>query len=148
MNNRSRIALPSIKAEYLLLIAGLVWLVAGGNIFKIGLKSFIIGWHKNHLYLIAAAVIYVLFIKYIFYPLIRKHTKRISFMNGETAPSYSFFDKKSYIVMLCMISIGIILRNLHILHPAIIGFLYCGIGSALMTSGILFMKRFFVSADS
>ena len=46
---------------YLLLIAGIVWVSAGGNILRIGILDFTQNWQSNLLYLLGAAGIFLIF---------------------------------------------------------------------------------------
>ena len=144
MHCKNRGLIPHIKPKYLLLIAGIVWFIAGANVFNIGVSDFINSWHNNHLYLLGSFAVYLIFVIYIFRPLVVKHNARISEMRCEKVPFYLFFDKKNYIIMVYMITLGVLLRSLQLLPSIIIGFFYCGIGGALITAGILFLQSFFL----
>lgn len=130
-----------VKPKYLLLIAGIVWFLAGTNIFVIGINSFIAGWNNNILYILPSFIVMFIFIKLIFYPLVQKHHSRIIKFQ-EDKPFYHFFDKKSYIIMACMMTVGITLRQLNILPIIVIGMLYIGIGFSLIIAGLLFIIKF------
>ncbi len=131
----------NVKPKYLLLIAGIVWFLAGTNIFIIGITSFISSWNNNILYLFPSFVVMFIFTKLIFYPLVQKHHNRITNLE-EDKPFYHFFDKKSYIIMICMMTVGITLRQLKILPSIVIGMLYIGIGFSLIIAGLLFIIKF------
>lgn len=51
---------------YLLLIAGIVWVFAGGNILRIGIPDFAQNSQSNLLYLLGAAGIFLIFMTLIF----------------------------------------------------------------------------------
>lgn len=134
--------IPKVPKRYLLLIAGIVWLIAGVNILLIGLPNFAAGWEGNFLYAALAIGVFVVFMAFIFGPLVKKHNARILKLPEEKAPFYQFFDVKSYLIMVFMITGGITLRNAHIAAPIFIGYMYTGIGGALMGAGVLFLRRF------
>ena len=58
-------------------------------------------------------------------------------------PFWYFFDKKSYLIMFFMMSMGIGLRASSLLPEGFIAFFYTGLGCALALSGILFLRNFF-----
>jgi len=134
--------LPKVPKRYLLLIAGIVWLIAGVNILLIGLPNFAAGWEGNYLFAVLAIGVFAVFMTFIFAPLVKKHNARILNLQGEKAPFYLFFDVKSYLIMIFMMTGGITLRNSHIAAPIFIGYMYTGIGSALLGAGVLFLRRF------
>ncbi len=136
---------PYVRKIYLLLIAGVVWLVAGANIVNIGLPDFIRGWDSNILYIVCSGIVYALFVYFIFYKLVQKHNSRILGYTNERLPFCFFFDLKSYLIMLIMMTGGLTLRASNIAPPIIIGVLYCGIGFSLMTAGVLFIQKFLLA---
>ncbi len=64
------------KKENLLIIASLVWLAAGFNILRIGIKSYT-GYVTILKNLFLSAVVFLLFCLWVFYKLTVKHTDRI-----------------------------------------------------------------------
>lgn len=134
--------IPCVSPKSLLLIAGLVWIGAGASVFHIGILDFISTWHHHYSYVLTAFLVFCLFAGLIFYRLVQKHHKRISQMNADKVPFYLFFDVKSYVIMVFMIVGGKLIRSIHLLPPAVIGILYCGIGAALLTAGIMFLQKF------
>ena len=40
MHYKNKRLIPHIRPKYLLLIAGIVWFIAGANVFNIGIKDF------------------------------------------------------------------------------------------------------------
>ncbi|RHB47673.1 hypothetical protein DW886_03700 [Enterocloster aldenensis] len=59
---------------YLLLIAGIVWVSAGGNILRIGIPDFTRNWQSNLLHLLGAAGIFLIFMTLIFIGLCKNTT--------------------------------------------------------------------------
>ena len=58
----------------------------------------------------------------------------------------AFFDKKSYLLMVFMIGLGIALRSTGIAPDRFIAVFYTGLGSALTLAGILFKRAFLRAA--
>ncbi|MCB6366453.1 hypothetical protein LI291_09745 [Intestinibacillus massiliensis] len=137
--------IPCIKPKYLLFIAGFVWMIAGGNILRIGAPEFVQYWQSNALYLFGAIAVFLIFMSLVFYRLVQKHNARIMDMEDRKVPFYQFFDRKSYLMMIFMMTGGLLLRSAHLLPAIVIGVLYCGIGASLIGAGILFMKKFAVA---
>ena len=130
-----------VKKRTLLLIAGIVWLIAGFNVARLGVLSYMVIDRKWYLYALSV-VIFMLF-GTMFYKMSCKHTKRI--MGYEDyRPFWNFFDLKAYIIMAVMMGGGIGLRAAGIFPDLFIAFFYTGLGCALALAGILFVKNFVV----
>lgn len=136
--------IPYVAPKYLLLIAGIVWMIAGVNILRIGVRDFAQHWQFNVLYLLGAIAVFLIFMGLIFYRLVQKHHVRITGMEDEKVPFYQFFDRKSYLIMIFMMTGGLLLRSTGLLPAIAIGVLYCGIGTSLGGAGILFLHKFVV----
>ena len=80
---------------------------------------------------------------FIFYPLVNKHYNRIKEKKEERTSFYKFFDTRSYLIMVIMISGGFLIRKGHFLPSSVIGVLYCGIGLSLAGAGVLLLKKAF-----
>ena len=89
-----------VNRQILLIIAGTVWIIAGGN----------------------------------------KHTRRIEQKKETRNCPFSFFDVKSWIIMIFMISLGITIRSFHLLPERFISVFYTGLSIALILTGILFIR--------
>lgn len=94
-----------IGKKYLLLLAGIVWLAAGINILRIGLLSY--GGYVTVLNILLSLAVFMFFWLMIFSRMVRKHTGRITGYQEEKQFFLKFFDVKSFIIMACMISLGI-----------------------------------------
>lgn len=130
-----------VKKEYLLLIAGAVWFLAGFNVARLGLLSYGKVEGAWYLYLLSL-LIFALFGR-MFFNMTKKHTERVLDYE-EAMPFWYFFDKKSYLIMLFMMTMGIGLRATGLLPEGFIAFFYTGLGCALALSGILFLRNFFL----
>lgn len=129
-----------ISKRHLFSLAGILWLFAGFQIVRIG----VITIPAQHLPVACigggALIIFIVFFRMVFLKMVKKHTLRIRSMINEKQPFYLFFDKKSYIIMFCMMSGGILLRSFHILPEFFIAFFYTGLGAALFICGILYLN--------
>ena len=132
----------AISKNRLILIAGLVWCVAGAMVIKIGLPLL---WQLGSTQLILyplAAVVFLIFYFLIFSRLVIKHTERIRARPEERLPFWNFFDTSSYIVMVIMMGGGMWLRLSHLIPNSMIAFFYSGLGGALFSCGIRFLGVF------
>ena len=68
----------------------------------------------------------------------KKPTKRILGYESNR-PFWHFFDLKAYLIMACMMGIG--LRAAGVFPDTFIAFFYTGLGCALASAGILFLKN-------
>ena len=129
-----------VNRQVLLITAGIVWIVAGANILRIG----IVTWLNDSQYWLfkmgEATVVFLLFFILIFRRLYYKHTERITQKKQEKNCPFSFFDVKSWIVMIFMISLGISIRSLHLLPTSFISVFYTGLSLALIAAGALFIR--------
>ena len=129
-----------VKNTSLLLIASIVWLIAGYNIVHIGILMYI-----NHITLInivSSILVFLIFWFMIFNKLVNKHTKRIQLYGSEKQYVWKFFDVKSFIIMASMMSLGIMIRVYHLMPNTCIALFYTGLGSALTLAGIKFAINF------
>lgn len=128
-----------VNKRTLLLIAGIVWCIAGFNVARIGLILY--PQYLNVIDVILSLIVFILF-GLMFYKMTRKHTKRICNYQ-EKQPAYKFFDVKSYCIMAFMMTFGIGLRVSGICPLGFIAVFYSGLGCALFLSGILFIGSWF-----
>lgn len=129
----------NVKKRTLLLIAGIVWLMAGFNVARLGVLSYAVIEKRWYLYVLSA-VVFVLFGR-MFFKMSKKHTKRIIGYE-EYRPFWHFFDVKAYLMMACMMSGGIGFRAAGIFSDIFVAFFYSGLGCALALAGVLFAKNY------
>lgn len=129
-----------IPKRYLILLAGIVWSLAGFNILRIGVLS---TDQLNVIIFLSALLTCFLFYKYIFQKLVQKHTLRISASEDERMHILKFFDKKSYLIMFVMMTLGITIRALQLWPNVCIKSFYVGLGFALLMAGIGFFIEFY-----
>ena len=137
-----------VNRKVLLITAGIVWMAAGANILRIG----IVTWLTDSQYWLfkigEATVVFLLFFLLVFKKLYYKHTKRIEQKKKEKNCPFSFFDVKGWIVMVFMITFGITIRSFHLLPDAFISVFYTGLSLALMSTGVLIIRYWWVSRKS
>ena len=138
MTNR----IPKVSKKYLLLIAGIVWLIAGVNITRLGTPITITDWQRPLVAILTTFVTFSLFFRFVFFRMVQKHTLRILTYEEEKIIVTRFFDRKGYIIMFCMISFGILLRSSHLLLPICLSTFYTGLGISLIAAGIYFFHKY------
>lgn len=135
-----------VNNNALLLTAGIVWILAGGNILRIGIVTWISDKHIWLFKMCEASVVFLIFFGIIFRKLYNKHSIRIQNKNNKNCP-FSFFDKKSWLIMVSMITIGILLREYHLLPINFFSFFYTGLSLALIATGFRFIFLWFRRSD-
>lgn len=130
-----------ISTEKLLLVAGMVWIVAGANIGNIGIGA-IAHDHLAWWVMLGTLVVFLLFHLFVFQKLVKKHAERIRGFEEDKKHIWHFFDKKGYIVMAVMMGGGMALRASGLLPEWFIAFFYTGLGLALTVAGASFMVSY------
>ena len=97
-----------VKKRTLLLIAGIVWLIAGFNVARLGVLSYRVIESKWYLYILTIVVFCAFGM--MFFKMSQKHTKRIMGYEA-TRPFWHFFDLKAYMIMACMMGGGLDLER-------------------------------------
>lgn len=125
-----------VKKQNLLLLAGIVWMIAGFNVLRIGLETY--AEYRMIINYAITLMVFLVFWFMVFHKLTIKHTKRIHEFEEELQLFYKFFDLKSFLIMVFMISFGIIIRKFQLLPDRFIAVFYTGLGAALFMAGVLF----------
>ncbi|MBS5150361.1 MAG: hypothetical protein KHY76_05120 [Butyricicoccus pullicaecorum] len=131
-----------VKKRTLLLLAALVWGIAGFNILRIGILSYV--GYAGVVNFLLSVVVFLLFQTFVFGPLVRRHTIRILGYSQEKQLFLKFFDRKSFLIMAFMMTFGIGLRASGLAPVRFIAVFYTGLGAALFLAGLLFGKNYFV----
>ena len=128
-----------VNRQILLITAGAVWIIAGANILRIGIVTWL-NTSQDWMFKIGeATVVFLLFFVLVFRRLYYKHTQRIEQKKERRNCPFSFFDVKSWITMIFMISLGITIRSFHLLPETFISVFYTGLSIALILTGVLFI---------
>ena len=128
-----------VNRQFLLITAGIVWIIAGTNILRIGIVTWMNSTQDWMFKIGDATVVFFLFFVFISSKLYYKHTRRIEEMKEDKNCPFSFLDVKSWIMMVFMIALGITIRSLHLLPDSFISVFYTGLSIALILTGILFI---------
>ena len=129
-----------VNRQVLLITAGIVWIVAGANILRIGIVTWTDTTQGSMFKIGEATIVFLLFFVLIFKKLYYKHTRRIEQKTKEKNCPFSFFDVKGWIIMIFMISLGITIRSFHLLPDSFISVFYTGLSIALILTGGLFLR--------
>ena len=130
-----------VKKRTLLLIACIVWSIAGFNVLRIGILAY--PPHLSIINFLLSIIVFSLFQYFIFGRLVKKHTKRIKNYTEETQFFLKFFDVKSFLIMAFMMGGGIYLRASSLAPDIFIAVFYTGLGASLLLAGILFGRNYF-----
>ena len=130
-----------VRAKYLLIIAALVWIVAGANIVRLGVLACLEGTTPVWLLVVGIPLIFLVF-HMMFTRLVGKHSDRIRGYGEERMRALKFFDVKGYIIMIIMMGGGISLRTFGLVPTWFVAFFYIGLGIALTLAGIGFLVHF------
>jgi len=134
------VGLVAIPKNRLMLIAGIVWCVAGAMVCRIGLPLL---WHfrgRTQAALdLLAVVVFLVFYQLIFAPLVGRHTARIRARPERRLPFWDFFDGRSWTVMAIMMAGGMWLRLSGVAPGWMIAFFYSWLGFALFSCGTRFL---------
>lgn len=122
-----------VSKKSLIGISALVWMVAGFNVLRLGILEY-----SNVFSALLVALTVVVFIPFflMFQNMVKKNTKRILDMQESRILCLKFFPIKSYILIVCMMTFGIILRNIEQVPRYFIAFFYTGLGAGLFSAGI------------
>lgn len=143
MKNRQ---LFHVRKRSLLAIAGTVWIIAGFNVVRLGVLSYLEMSDITFLYVLLSVVVMSAF-GFMFFKMSMKHTARINGYKQETKPVWYFFDLKSYCIMAFMMGGGIWLRSSGLVPNTFIAVFYTGLGVALAFAGVVFWIMFFRYKD-
>ena len=130
-----------VKKKTLLLRACLVWSVAGGNVFRIGVLAY--APYRSMVNFLLSLLVFVLFQRFIFGRLVGKHTARILGYPEQRQFFLKFFDRKAFLIMAVMIGGGISLRVSGLTPERFIAVFYSGLGASLLLAGILFGRNYY-----
>lgn len=133
--------IAKIPKNYLIAIAGSVWMFAGVMVCSIGYP--LLAKNFSVISALGGFAVFILFYWKIFRKSVYKHIKRIRTSIIDKGYFWQFFDLPSYIIMFIMIFGGALLRKSGLLPEHIMGPLYSGIGTALFSCGVRYIFAFF-----
>ena len=131
-----------ISANYLLIVAGAIWFIAGINVANLGVQAYLKFEGLAWLWLaLGAIVVFAMFFR-MFRKMVAKHTKRILAYQNQKTSIFNFFDLRGYIIMGIMMTAGFGLRALGVFPDVFVAFFYTGLGCALALCGVLFIGSY------
>lgn len=87
-------------------------------------------------------LVFFLFQVFVFGRLVGKHTRRILGYWEDRQFFLRFFDKKSFLLMAGMMSLGMFLRVSGLAPDPFLAVFYSGLGAALLLAGLLFGRNY------
>lgn len=135
--------MPHVSKRYLLLVAAIVWTIAGGILLFRGLgvnHDQEAHWSVKIAFCVIGGL---LFYRALFDRISSKHVRRIQSMNAERPVIFAFFNLKSYLMMFSMITLGITLRLSGLVAPVHLALVYITMGIPLLMSSFRFYYTFF-----
>lgn len=133
--------LKDVSKKELLLIAGIIWIFAGTMVMKVGVESYSMIRTKVLYYVPIMIIVFVVFYFEIFRKLVKKNIYRIDHMDRKERQILNFMDKKSYIIMALMMSMGMFIRKEFHLPMLFFFTFYTGLGGALFTAGVSYFCK-------
>ncbi len=127
---------PGVTRRTLLIILGLFWGFAAYRILRIGIRQ--LEMNPYHLWIRSAIGLagFVIFFRGVFWRVVRRHRRRILSLTPDRPCAFSFFNWKSYLVMLFMIAMGIVAVRLSHVPPVYLGVFYISLGLSLLASAL------------
>jgi hypothetical protein len=138
---------PSVSRHNLLFIAGLAWTTAGGILMWRGLDYEL--KHSPHLWLniLIGIAIGIPFYVVLFAKIAHKHIKRIRGLSIPYPCAFSFFNFRSYFMMMGMITAGILLRHFDAINQEYLFTFYIGMALPLLISALRFYYTWAVKKE-
>lgn len=134
----------AVRRENLLVVAGIVWIIAGLNVVNIGLRAAAeLGGAQLPviaLLLIGGLAVFTAF-HAMFGRIVKKNAARIRALAGEAVSLLRFLDAKGYLIMAVMMGGGIGLRVAGLIPAWFVSFFYTGLGTALALTGAGFLMH-------
>ncbi|PKP53349.1 MAG: hypothetical protein CVT92_04885 [Bacteroidetes bacterium HGW-Bacteroidetes-1] len=129
---------PKTSKRYLLFLAAFFWSYAGGMLI---FKSLMILPHNMSfpfLRMTASILAGLLFYRFVFSKISKKHVMRITHLSNNSPCLFSFFNVKSYVLMTIMIFSGLALRKSGLVPAVYLSMFYLAMGIPLLLSSFRF----------
>ena len=133
-----------MKKQPLIAVAGIVWLLAGLNVAILGVRAAIdMRGVAEIVFLALAGGAIAIFCAFhsMFSKLVQKNAQRIADLDGDRHHVVRFFDRKSYMMMAFMMSLGVGMRAAGLVPDWFIASSYTGLGVALTLAGASYIAR-------
>lgn len=133
----------NLTRRTLLFEAAVAWTFAGGILLFKGSKLLSVSSGFSWFNILICIGLGLLFFVFLFSKISRAHINRITNLYGDSHRFYEFFSRKSYLMMLGMISFGIFLRKSSIVPFAYLSLAYITMGIPLLLSSFRFYYRWY-----
>ena len=130
---------PSVSKRVLFFAIAILWSIASIRILNIGSLGIIENTKNPFIFFVIGFVGFVFFFRIVFFKVFIKHTKRIVNKEKEKVCLFSFLDFKGYILMICLISLGVFLKITNIIPMLYLGTFYISLGLSLLSTAISFV---------
>jgi len=130
-----------VRREHLLLMQVLCWLGPGIKILASGLQALlrVAAVHPERVWwLCAIAVAVAAVFSLMFNKFVKRYTARILHFPERRKSLLAFLDRHGYILITCMMSLGICLKFMPFVPSEFFAGFYPGLGTALCVAGIRF----------
>lgn len=134
-----------MTTKTLTLLAGIVWLIAGINVCKIGIET----WAtlpSTTVLMVVGCVLTLAAFSAMFVRMVFKNIRRIEQIPVGQRRAWHMMSLKSYAIMAFMITLGLLLRRSPAVPATFIAWFYVGLGTALATAGIVYTYMALFSA--
>lgn len=130
-----------MRTKSLAFLAGIIWLIAGFNVCRIGVVSWMSTDTTTAVMVIGCIATMFVFSR-MFVKMLFKNVRRIRDIETEKRKLWDIMPVKSYLIMAFMITFGILLRRCPAVPAAFIASFYVGLGSALALAGVIYISAF------
>lgn len=127
-----------MKTNHLLIIDGIVWLIAGVNVVKLGVEAWI-GLDCTTLLMVLGSLITLAAFSTMFVRMVLKNERRIATIPRPQRHVWNCMPLRSFLIMVFMITLGVTLRRSPHVPREFIAFFYVGLGLALSAAGIVYL---------
>ena len=130
-----------MRTKSLAFLAGIIWLIAGFNVCRIGVVSWMSTDTTTAVMVIGCIATMFVFSR-MFVKMLFKNVRRIRDIEIEKRKLWDIMPVKSYLIMAFMITFGVLLRRCPAVPAAFIASFYVGLGSALTLAGVIYISTF------
>lgn len=128
-----------MSTKLLTVIDGVIWLVAGLNVVKLGVEAWM-GLGATSLWMVVGCLITLAAFGTMFVRMVFKNVARIRLIPVERRRVWNCMSLRSFLIMAFMITLGVTLRHSPQVPRAFIAWFYVGLGSALSAAGIVYLS--------
>lgn len=134
--------LPKVSKQFLLYEAALVWLFAS---FMLSYRAYLMLPKVNLFVFLACIIGGIFFYVLMFVRISGKHIRRIQTLKDDSRHILAFFNAKGYIMMACMIGLGILLRSTGLIPITPLAYFYFFMATPLFLSAVRFFYYALIS---